>query len=90
MELYLKSLVEYALSAGLIEKEDRMVAVNRLLELLQADAWEEPQGACLTDLEEILKGLLDYAAEKGIIDDNVTARDLFDTKLMGALTPMPR
>ena len=90
MELYLKSLVEYALSTGLIEKEDRTVAVNRLLELLQADAWEEPQGECLTDLEEILKGLLDYAAEKGIIDDNITARDLFDTKLMGALTPMPR
>ena len=67
MELYLKSLVEYALNAGLIEKEDRTVAVNRLLELLGADAWEEPTGEALTDLEEILKGLLDYAAEKGIV-----------------------
>ena len=90
MELYLKSLVEYALSTGLICEEDRVVALNRLLEVLQADAYEEPAGEVLTDLEEILKGLLDYACEKGICDDNITARDLFDTKLMGVLTPMPR
>ena len=90
MELYLKSLVEYALDAGLICEEDRTVAINRLLEVLSADVYEEPAGEVLTDLEEILKGLLDYACEKGICEDNITARDLFDTKLMGVLTPMPR
>jgi UDPglucose--hexose-1-phosphate uridylyltransferase len=41
-------------------------------------------------LEEILKALLDYAVEKGICADDITSRDLFDTKIMGALTPMPR
>lgn len=90
MELYLKSLVQYALDKGLIEQDDKMVATNRLLEVLGADGYEEPAEACLTDLETILKGLLDYAVEQGIIEDNITARDLFDTKLMGVLTPMPR
>ncbi len=41
------------------------------------------------DLEEILKGMLDYACEQGMIEDNITARDLFDTKIMGLLMPRP-
>ena len=41
-------------------------------------------------MEEILGGLLDYACANGVCEDNITARDLFDTKLMGLLTPMPR
>ncbi len=89
MELYVKSLVAYAVEQGLLEPCDTTFAVNRLLEVLQADSYEEPAEAPLTDLEEILKGLLDYAVEKGILDDNITARDLFDTKLMGAITPFP-
>ena len=90
MERYLKSLVEYALRTGLITPDDRQLAENRLLEILHADSYTEPTGECLTDLEEILKGLLDWAVQQGILDDNITARDLFDTKLMGALTPWPR
>ena len=41
-------------------------------------------------LEQILAGILDYAVEKGLCDDNITAKDIFDTRIMGALTPMPR
>ena len=64
--------------------------MNRLLDLMGKDDYipsEEPQ---TEDLEEILKGMLDYACEKGLCDDNITARDLYDTRIMGALTPMPR
>ena len=90
IETYIDSLVSYAMNHGLAEPEDHQVLTNRLLELLALDAYtpsEEPQSE---DLEEILKNLLDYACEKGLCEDNVVARDLFDTKLMGALTPMPR
>jgi len=90
MELYLKSLVTYGLNTGLIQEEDRTLAVNRLLEILGEDAWEEPAGPVLTDLEEILRGLLDFAVKKGLLEDTVTQRDLFDTRLMGALMPWPR
>ena len=90
IEAYIDSLVSYAMNAGLAEPCDHVLLTNRLLELLGKDDYvpcDEPQ---TEDLEEILKGLLDYACEKGICDDNITARDLFDTKIMGALTPMPR
>ena len=42
------------------------------------------------DLEEILKGMLDYAAENGLMEeDSITYRDLFDTKIMSKLVPRP-
>ena len=92
MELttYIDSLVSYAMNTGLAEPEDHQVLLNRLLELMgEADYTpsEEPQSE---DLQEILEGLLDYAVEKGLCEDNILARDLFDTRLMAALTPMPR
>ena len=54
----------------------------------------DPAGAAghpyYADLEAILAELLDYAAETGVLKENtVTYRDLFDTKLMNCLMPMP-
>ena len=40
-------------------------------------------------LELILKEILDYAVKEGIIEDGNASRDLFDTKLMGVITPRP-
>ena len=90
IETYIDSLVSYAMNTGLAEPCDHMVLTNRLLDLLGKDEYipsEEPQ---TEDLEEILQAMLDYACEKGLCQDNITARDLFDTRIMGALTPMPR
>ena len=90
IETYIDSLVSYAMNTALAQPEDHQVLTNRLLELLRKDDYipsDEPQSE---ELEEILAGILDYAVQNGIIDDNITARDLFDTKIMGALTPMPR
>ena len=90
IETYIDSLVSYAMNTGLAQPEDHQVLVNRLLEVLRKDDYipsDEPQ---TEDLEEILAGMLDYACENGLCEDNITARDLFDTKIMGLLTPMPR
>ena len=90
IETYIDSLVSYAMNCGLAEPADHVVLTNRLLDLLRMDDYtpsEEPQSE---DLEEILGGILDYAVEKGLCDDGITARDIFDTRIMGALTPMPR
>ena len=84
------SLVSYAMNWGLAEPVDHYVLVNRLLDILRKDDYtpiDEPQSE---DLEEILAGILDYAVEKGLCEDNITARDIFDTRIMGAVTPMPR
>ena len=90
IETYIDSLISYAMNCGLAEPEDHQVLVNRILDLLRLDDYtpsDEPQ---TEDLEEILAGILDYAVEKGLCDDGITARDIFDTRIMGALTPMPR
>ena len=87
IETYIDSLVSYAMNTGLAEPEDHVVLVNRLLDLLGKPDYElsdEPQSE---DLEEILAGILDYAVEKGLCDDGITAKDIFDTRIMGALTP---
>ena len=87
---YIDALVSYAMNCGLAEPEDHQVLTNRLLELMGEVEYIPSQEPLSEDLEEILSGLLDYAVEKGLCDDNILARDLFDTRLMAALTPMPR
>jgi len=90
IETYIDSLVSYAMNTGLTEPEDHIVLVNRLIDLLGKPDYEPSDEPQSEDLDEILAGILDYAVEKGLCDDNITAKDLFDTKIMGALTPMPR
>ena len=85
----IKDLVGYALRTGLIEEYDRTWAVNSLLQAMEMDSWEEPQQVKDRPLEDILKELLDDAAARGRIEDDTTSRDLFDTELMGRLTPRP-
>ena len=85
----IKQLVNYAVRNGLIAECDRNYAVNSVLALLRLDAYEDAEAAEEKELEAILASICDYAAEKGIIDDNITERDLFDSKVMGALTPRP-
>ena len=86
-------LVAYGLKTGLVEKEDKIYTINRLLELFRLDDYEETQAGAdvkTEDLEEILSGLMDYAYEKGILEENSVAyRDLFDTKIMSMLTARP-
>ncbi len=90
IETYIDSLVCYAMNHGLTQPEDHNVAVNKILEILRLDSYTPSQEPVVEDLEEILKGLLDFACKTGLCQDNVVERDLFDTKVMGALTPMPR
>ena len=90
IETCIDSLVCYAMNRGLAEPEDHVYLVNRLLEALGMDDYTPSQEELSEDLEEILASVLAYATEKGLCDDNITARDLFDTKIMGLLTPMPR
>ncbi len=95
-------LTDYALATGLIEKADRHFTINRLLELFRLDEMEdsvleahEANGGMTREeaeasLEGILKDMLDYAYEKGILEENgVVYRDLFDTKIMSLLVPRP-
>ena len=94
-------LVQYGLATGLIEKEDSLYTANRLLELLKIDALESEteeairsfdpaDQSVVSQLEQILGEICDYAYEAGLMEENsVGYRDLFDTKIMGALVDRP-
>ncbi|MBR2421175.1 MAG: UDP-glucose--hexose-1-phosphate uridylyltransferase [Oscillospiraceae bacterium] len=90
IETYIDALVSYAMNSGLAQPEDHQVLVNRLLDLLAKSDYEPSDEPQSDDLEEILAGILQYAVEKGLCDDGITAKDIFDTRIMGAITPMPR
>lgn len=89
IKTYIAALAEYGLKTGLITADDRIFAVNSILAALGMDDYEEPENIPHMELEEILKGLLDFACSKNIIPDSIAYRDLFDTKLMACLTPRP-
>ena len=81
-------LAEYGVKTGLIPESERNYAINLLLDIFHEDAYEanETKGE---ELEDILKGLLDIAVDKGLIEESIVNRDLFDTRLMNAITPRP-
>ncbi len=83
------ALADYGVRTGLIEEADRTWAVNALLAALELDAYEERTVTGQPALTEILDSLLNYVCANGLCQDSVVYRDLFDTKLMGLLTPRP-
>ena len=86
----INELLDYAEKNGLIEKEDRIYSRNLLIDALRLDDFEEVPADQNAEIEDILRDILDYAYENGIIPDNgVTQRDLFDARIMGLLTPRP-
>ena len=89
VNVYITALVQYGIDKKLIEPCDKVFIINQLLTPLQLDSYEPAEVRAMS-LEQILKGLTDYAVNRGIIADDITSRDLFDTKLMGILTPPPR
>ena len=86
-----KKLVKYALDNELIKKADEIYITNILLGILKVEDFDSEAEipADPVCLEKTLGEILDYAVENGIIEDGTVSRDLFDTKLMGVLTPRP-
>ena len=84
-----KKLVCYGIEKGLLSPRDEVFVINRILEILQLDSFSCDETFSGVDLEETLKELLNFAVKSGLIEDDITNRDLFDTKLMAALLPRP-
>lgn len=83
-------LVQYGLDTGLVAPEDKIFVTNQILEALGLESYEETPGSRgAEELEQILKEITDYAVEKELIADSIVYRDLFDTKIMGKLVPLP-
>lgn len=86
----IQKLVQYAIDAELMPECERIYATNLILDLFHADEFEAADcDMSNLQLEEILKELLDEAVNRGIIEDSIVYRDLFDTKIMNCLCPRP-
>lgn len=85
----IKKLVCYGLDKGLFTKRDEVYVTNRIMEILGLDEFNCGDEYGNVDLESTLKEILDYAVENKLIEDGVVSRDLFDTKIMGAMLPRP-
>ena len=85
------ALVEYGIRTELIKERDRFFVRNRLLTKLGLDDYEESDAVDTAEtLEEILDAITDYAVVNGMLEnDSVVYRDIFDTEIMGTLTPFP-
>ena len=84
-------LIGYGIAKDLCQEADRVYLANRLAETLAMDVLEPDTGEkSARPVSEILSDLCDLAEEKKLIaKGSTTERDLFDTKLMGILTPWP-
>lgn len=86
-----RKLIKYGLSKGFFAVRDEIYMTNLVMAELKLDSISE-ESADFDDeiiLEDVLCELCDYAVEKGIIEDSIVYRDLFDTKLMGIMLPRP-
>ena len=83
-------LIHFGLEHGMIQEEDKDYTVNLLLDLFQLEDFEwEDIYETLSECTPILENMLDYAVAKKFIENNITSRDLFDTRIMNCLMPRP-
>jgi len=78
-------LVNYGVNEGLVDPRDRIYTTNRLVELFGKDEYDEPEEDITPrPVHEILEDMLETQG-----DLSNARKDLFDTKVMGCLTPLP-
>ena len=86
----IKKLVTYGLETGLLPECETSYATNLILDLFHEEYYEEPKETFSNvDLESTLAELLDEAVARGLIEDSIGYRDLFDTRIMNCLVPRP-
>ena len=91
---YIRELVDYSIEKGLADELDRIYLTNRLAELMGLDEYTEPEAGSVPSparpLHLILEDTMKWAFDNGVMkSDTNAAKDLFDTKIMGVLTPSP-
>ncbi|MCD8219831.1 MAG: UDP-glucose--hexose-1-phosphate uridylyltransferase [Ruminococcus sp.] len=89
VRLAVQALLDYGTAKQLIDADNVIFVRNQLMEALGLLQWETTELVSFDSLDEILTVLVNYACDGGIIADTATARERFDTKLMGFLTSSP-
>ncbi len=88
----IERLIQYGLYKGLINQYDIIYTRNRILEFLNLNEMDEVrvEDEKLESPKLILENIMDWAFKNAKLEgDDITSKDLFDTKLMACITPMP-
>ena len=85
----IQALISHAIKSNLITEDDEFVVRNQIMDILKLTEWHDCE-ALTGNIEQLLEPVISYAVQSGIIEDTAVQRDLFDTKIMGVFTPMPR
>ena len=90
LDTLIRELIEYGFSVGLSKKEDEAFFAAQFMDIFGLSDYAPEEISEKRELSAILSDLCDAAAERGLIESNtVVFRDLFDTRLMGVITPRP-
>ena len=86
-----QNLLNYGVKNKLITEDDVYVVRNEIMDALHLTDWKESASECTSDsIDDLLAPIVDYACKQGIIPNTANSRDLFDTRIMGLMTAMPR
>ena len=94
----IEKLIRYAVNKKIINKEDKILITNLILEAIGIEDYREFKEEEIEQIEkelikveyptEILDNITEWAAINGKLKDNtVTYRDLLNSKIMGQLIP---
>ena len=83
-------LLHFARQKGLIAPADEVYAANRLIDVLGVEEYvPHAVDETLETATPVLEEMLDDAAARGLIENTVNERDLFDTRIMDCVMPRP-
>lgn len=90
MDIYqaIASLVTRAVEQRMIEPEDQIYCMNRVINLLGLTECEKREPAGL-DIPELLEILTDYAAQNGVIEDLFDLKEVLSSAIMDVFLPKP-
>lgn len=88
MNHLINELIAYGIHNQLIKPEDIDYSANLLIDLLELDEFEY-QPSSFRKIHCILEDLLKECVKKGLVEDTITSKDLFDTRIMNCLLPRP-
>ena len=87
-------LIKYGMANDLIDEADKVYVINSVMATLGLSSFVEDPEVTDNDnirpIHDILDDILDYAAVEDLAPlTTINQKDLFDTKIMGCLTPAP-
>ncbi|WP_308698947.1 UDP-glucose--hexose-1-phosphate uridylyltransferase [uncultured Thomasclavelia sp.] len=90
MNYEINRLIQFALDEKMITEDEMDYSVNLLLDLFDLDEFHyEEVNEPLPLATPILENMLDYVVANGKLENTITNRDLFDTRIMNCVMPRP-